>query len=347
VRREASAPDHAKRKTRNEERETKYCSLCGPGRFWVERSVAKQIFSIIAPKSVTMKPYHLELSSKTRLLNIFRKVFTKSRLLENILVYWTVKKNNAFAKKFVPPDYLYKKGSKRSVTRDGIKYNLDISNVVDHYLYYGNKDADYTAVLDDIKKAKVILDIGTNIGVTNLFFTSQNPNVKVYGFEPHPQTFKRALDNFEANHTGRNFVYNIGLGDRKGVMKLYEVNEHNPGMNRLFADEKEEYPYKEVQIETLDSFMKSKGIAAPEFIKIDVEGFEYQVLQGGLETLKAKPVLFIELDDSNLRENNSSASQLVDLLFRIGYSKIFRADNLKAVSVNDDFTNCHYDIVVK
>jgi hypothetical protein len=58
-------------------------------------------------------------------------------------------------------------------------------------------------------------------------------------------------------------------------------------------------------------------------------------------------LLFIELDDSNLKKNNKSAKELIALLLSFGYKEIHRADNLKPVSTDDDFKGCHYDIIVK
>jgi hypothetical protein len=139
-----------------------------------------------------MRNYQLEQTPRTKLLNVFRRLFTIS-LLENFLVARTLHQSSGFFKKLIPPDYLYKKNSFRYVTKEGINYKLDISNVVDHYLYYGNKDASYLCVLDAIKNSKVILDISANIGSISLYFASINPEAQIVSFEPHPDTFMREL----------------------------------------------------------------------------------------------------------------------------------------------------------
>ncbi len=294
-----------------------------------------------------MANYHLAQSPKTKLLNLFRKVFTVP-LFEKFLVAKTVNGSSAFFKKLIPPDYLYKPNSFRYATRGGIHYKLDVSNVVDHYLYYGNKDATYQEVLDTIKQAGVILDIGANIGSTALFFASINPTATIIGFEPHPNTYLKAKENLSLNDAKNITLLNKGLGETKTVLKLYEVNTNNPGMNRIMAGtEENNNPFKEIEIDTLDDVMQQNNITKVDYIKLDVEGYEYAVLAGGIKTLQSKPVMFIELDDDNLRENNKSAKELISLITSCGYSSIYRADNLAPITVDTDFSNCHFDIIAR
>ena len=292
-----------------------------------------------------MKKYHLKQTPKTKFLNLFRFFFTFP-LFEKFLVPRVQNNSSSFFKKLIPPDYLYKKGSFRYVTRDGINYKLDISNVVDHYLYYGNKEADYQSVLETIKKSGVILDIGANIGSISLYFASINSNAQILSFEPHPDTFSIAKENIKLNTFNNIKLLNIGLGEVKDVLKLYEVNKNNPGMNRIIAEEKK-LPFKQIEIDTLDNVMLKNNITKVDFIKLDVEGYEYSVLKGGINTLYSKPVLFIELDDNNLRENNKCAKELISLILSTGYKEIYRADNLTQITLDTDFSNCHYDIIAK
>ena len=291
-----------------------------------------------------MSEYHLKQTSKTKILNVFRKPFTLPPL-EKILVRLTAGKSLKFFKKLIPPDYLYEKNSLRLVKRNGINLKLDISNVVDHYIYYGVKDADYNPVLKAITSSKIILDIGANIGTTSLYFATINSTAKIYAFEPHPDTFNRAVENISLNNFKNIQLIKSGLGATKETVKLYEVNEHNPGMNRIIAEDKN-LPFKIIEIDSLDSIVLKYGIEHIDMIKLDVEGFEYAVLKGARETLlKWKPLLFIELDDTNLRENNSTAKDLILLLNSYGYTNIYRASNSEIITPDTSFIKCHYDIV--
>ena len=293
-----------------------------------------------------MNNYHPVILFRTKLINLFRIFFTIP-LFERLLVSRLLKDPSSFLYKLVPPNYLYKKHSPRHVTRQGINYKLDISKVVDHNLYYGYKDDIYNFVLNDIRSAKFILDIGANIGNSSLFYTSINPNAYILAFEPHPNTYKLAEENLKLNKFPNIHLLNIGLAEKKESLKLYEVNDNNPGMNRILT-ESNDFPFKTIEVDRLDTVCQQHKIDKIDFIKIDVEGFEYSVLSGGREVIQtSKPVLFIEVDDNNLRGNNKSAKMLVELLISFGYREFYRAHDLSVVTPHMDFDNCHFDLVAR
>ena len=190
------------------------------------------------------------------------------------------------------------------------------------------------------------MDIGANIGTTSLFFANLNSKARIFSFEPHPDTFKRAQENIRINKFKNVQLINIGLGEKKETLKLYEVNENNPGANRIISEE-QNFKYKLINVDMLETILDDHQITKVDFIKIDVEGFEYSVLKGGGKFIKENPVLFIELDDNNLKANNKSAKELIQLLVTFGYKEFYRADNLIPITMQSDFNNCHYDIVAK
>ncbi len=269
------------------------------------------------------------------------------RAVETLLVTVLLKSKAALLQKLVPPNYLYKKGSYRYLVRNGVKYMLDLHHVVDHYFYFGLDNNIYKSITEDIRKAKVIIDIGANIGITSLYFASLNPKAKIFAFEPHPETFKRARENFGLNNFKNIQLINLGLGNRKASMRLYEVEASNPGMNRIMNDEQLNIPYCTIEIEMLDDVLTQYNIQKVDFIKMDVEGFEHNVLMGAVKTLHSHPVLVIELDDSFLRENKSSPGDLIHLLYSTGYNNIYNAITNKPILVSSDFKNCHFDLVAK
>jgi FkbM family methyltransferase len=284
---------------------------------------------------------------KTRFLNIFRQIFTLP-FFEAILIKKVLANEANLWKKCIPLYYLFPENSFRKVSRNGISYELNISHAVDHAIYFNFKDSTFDHVLADISAAKVIFDIGSNISSTALFFSKTNTqNAQIFTFEPHKTTYLRGLQNIKLNQANNIFTHNFGLGDKKDTFKLYEVDKRNPGMNRIIEAENA-YPFIDISIVKLDDFIEENGINRLDFMKIDVEGFEYQVIKGGENALKTlKPTLFIELDDNNLRANGKSAVELMHLLKSLGYSKILNANSLNPIDAQFDFTNCHFDIVVK
>ena len=272
-----------------------------------------------------MSKYQLKVSAKTKVLNFFRLLF-KINPFSNLLLLLTQQSDSRILRKLVPPNYLYSKGKYKKVNRNGINYQLDISNVVDHSFYFNLEKPSYDSILPQLKYANVILDIGGNIGTSALYYASINPTAKILSFEPHPDTFEKAVENIELNTFQNIELINLGLGTQQASLKLYEVDEHNPGMNRILTEEAN-FPFK--------------------IIKVDVEGYEYAVLSGAKETLKSNPLLFIEVNDNNLKENKSSAKELVELLITAGYSTFYRADNGESISSTTHFNNCHFDLIAK
>ncbi|MBK7965835.1 MAG: FkbM family methyltransferase [Bacteroidetes bacterium] len=151
--------------------------------------------------------------------------------------------------------------------RSGINYILDISNVVDHSIYYNLEMPYYNSILTQIKEAKVILDIGGNIGNSALFYASINPTAKILSFEPHPDTFKKELENISINPFQNIKVINLGLGTQRASFKLYEVEEGNPGMNRILMHETE-FPYKMIEVDILDDILKAKTLTKLILLKL-------------------------------------------------------------------------------
>lgn len=291
--------------------------------------------------------YNSRLSAKTKILNMFRRFF-QIPVMESWLAKKLEHNGGGIYTKLVPPEYLYRIGSNRQVERFNLKYSLDISNVVDHYLYYSVKDVPFeNFIANYVKKGDTVLDIGVNIGTTITRLARHvGENGFVYGFEPSPSNYTRAVGHVQVNGISNCQIENKGLGDRPGVFKLFKVNEHNPGMNRILNNGETEYPYDEISIITLDDYCREKMINQVNAMKIDVEGFEYFVLKGGTEVLtKSKPVILMEVNVKLFSEHKISVQQIFNLLTECGYTKFLNADNNSRVQPEDFARKPHIDLI--
>jgi FkbM family methyltransferase len=290
--------------------------------------------------------YYSNLSLKTKILNQFRKIFF-APVTEKFLLKRIHSKGGSLWAKAIPPEYLYPKNSWRFYERNGIKLRLDISNAVDHIKYYAFRDEGFENFTNKLHPHYIILDIGANIGVTCLEFAKKTPGGKVVAFEPSPSNFKRLQENIGLNDFGNMIAVNKGIGDAPGQFKLYNVVDSNPGMKRILNDENaEDYESESIVIDTLANQLSLLNIREVHAIKIDVEGYEFKVLQSAAAILSTyKPVLFIELDDRNLQGQQSSARQLVEYLTGLDY-KVYDAKNLQqSLEPRFDYTDCHFDII--
>jgi len=291
-----------------------------------------------------IQSYHI--GTKTTILNFFRRIF-KISILENLLSYFNTTFLSRVVCKFIPPPYLYKNGSIREVKRNGINFNLDLSDTVDHFIFFNYYDHSLEIFFEDAKTANVILDVGANIGWTALRFASINPNATIIAFEPHPITFQKAQDNLGRNSFNNILCLNIGLGESESILKIYELMDNNSGMNRIVLEELDR-PYKEVKIERLDDVLESRNIHQVDMIKMDVEGFEGFVLKGASKTLTSSNAkILMETDDDFLKNNGSSAWGVIDILKGYGYQTFYRSDKKCFVQAGDDLSGCHFDMLCK
>ena len=130
------------------------------------------------------------------------------------------------------------------------------------------------------KKSKSILDIGANIGMTSLLFSELSE--KVYAFEPSPTTFKFLKNNLENNNILNVTPLNFGLGNDSKKFNLTFAPSNRSGAfisNKLTASAG--HTIETIQIKRLDDTVNDLNISNIDFIKIDVEGFEMEVLSGG------------------------------------------------------------------
>jgi FkbM family methyltransferase len=256
------------------------------------------------------------------------------------------KRPDSLPGKIVPGNYLYSKPSIRSKTIDGITMEFDLSNYVDHYIYFNFIDNSLDKLYSYAKPGTVVFDIGTNIGYVALKLAKEvGPTGKVYGFEPDVDNFKKAQHNIsDLNPWAKNLIIdNSGFGDKKGQFKLYAVDEGNNGMNQIRNDLSEGTRYSVINIEVLDDYIAERKISPPGLMKIDTEGYEMNIIKGGVKTIKEhKPVLFIEIDENNLKLQNNSARELVSFIKELKYT-IIHTGTGKEVLTSDDFTNCHFD----
>lgn len=289
--------------------------------------------------------YYADLSLKTRLLNGVRKVFRHAPLEGMLRQSVNGRPANTVLAKMIPPEYLYAKGTWRDVEYKGLKYHLDLSNATDHGAYYDLTDSGDDRLKTLIRPDHVIVDIGANIGIRSMAFSQLVPKGRVLSFEPDPNTFQRLQRHIADNTLGNVEALNMGVGPTESTERLYQVVESNSGMNRIVSDPSQmaDFAFSEVRITRLAPILSKLGIDHVDVIKIDVEGFEMEVLKGCASILEHDhPILFIELDDDNLRENGSSAADLIAWLVALNY-EVQRADTQEPVRTG--LEHCHFDIL--
>jgi len=153
--------------------------------------------------------------------------------------------------------------------------------------------ADQYCVRGFIKNDSVVIDAGANIGIFSLFVHYLNRNARIYSFEPAKNSFKVLKKNIISNNLENNiFVLNLGLGDKKGKAEMM-VQDSSLGGGNVMLDsdllKNKEFMYNRkefIEMTTIDNFVKDNSIKKVDFIKIDTEGYERQIIKGARKTIK-------------------------------------------------------------
>ena len=126
-------------------------------------------------------------------------------------------------------------------------------------------------------KPGVILDIGSNIGGSIVSFRHQFPSAKIYGFEPHPETF-RVL---EQNVSGLPLVsvFNFGLGNSDRELTVpFQDGDFKSFRTTPPGSVAKDAPTVKCEVKNIATILPKLGIEKVDLIKIDCEGAEYEIL---------------------------------------------------------------------
>ena len=176
-------------------------------------------------------------------------------------------------------------------------------------------EEDFNALAFFPKKAgDLYLDIGANRGDAIQSILMHHPNCQIVGFEPNPLVYRKLKRRYSNSKNVK--LINSGLGNEEGELSLnlpFYKNYMFDGLasfdeqsasewlrGRLFEYKQKHFSMKKLKcpIKQLDSFSLQ-----PYFMKLDVQGYEKEVLLGAVKTLETyKPVLLIEAADPEITE---------------------------------------------
>ena len=146
-------------------------------------------------------------------------------------------------------------------------------------------------VLPRVPDGAVCLDIGANIGLTALTMAASLPRSRIYAFEPSPMNLPHLRNNIQANHADNVQIVPFAVGATSGTLAITQPpSGSNTSVIRSDADTRTAV---RVPVVSLDAWAGEAGIERVDFIKIDVEGYEPQVLIGaaGLLAKFRMPIL--------------------------------------------------------
>lgn len=162
-----------------------------------------------------------------------------------------------------------------------------------------------------------LLDIGALHGLFALAFTHQRPSARALAIEPSPLAFPVLARNLETNLRGDQIqALNLAVGARRGSLAMrldwHHLEACAPGDPQTPGD-------LQIELSTVDEICRERDFQ-PDVVKLDVEGYELEVLRGAEAVLaRTGADLFLELHPSNLERLGASSSEVFDLLERMSY----------------------------
>lgn len=175
-----------------------------------------------------------------------------------------------------------------------------------------------------------ILDIGAHIGLFSTIAAKiAGEYGKIFAFEPAPTTIPILHQTIRINELG-NLInpVNQAMGKEVGKMTFFISDNEADNSNSLIS-------YKQhsklsgitVEVNTIDNFVMTKKLSKVNFIKIDVEGAEYDTIRGGIEVCKKyKPHIILAIHPEPIEKKGDRLEDIYDLLEELRYDIIYKGD---------------------
>jgi FkbM family methyltransferase len=214
------------------------------------------------------------------------------------------------------------------VVRDGITYDLDLAQGIDFAIFLGNiyERQTKSALRKLVSPGSLVLDIGANIGAHTLHLAQLvGPGGRVMAFEPTDFAFRKLGRNLELNPSlaARVDAYHCFLTANDGANMPEAIYSswplaRQPGLHAKHLGR--EMLTEQAQSRSLDSVLNENGDRKVQLVKLDVDGFECDVLAGATAMLReVRPVFVMELAPYVLEERGASLDQLLSYFLPNGY----------------------------
>jgi len=195
---------------------------------------------------------------------------------------------------------------------------------VDRALFSGGfESSEIRFVQKYLQPGMTVLDIGAHHGLYTLLSSKLvGPSGRVISFEPSPRERKQLVRNVRINFCSNVLIEPYALGKEPARSDLFVVEGSEDGCNSLRPPVVESRTSTvRVDVVTLDEIAPKLRVTKVDFIKLDVEGAELEVLKGALGLLQTapRPVLLVEVYDIRTQPWGYEAREIVQFLDEQGY----------------------------
>lgn len=169
---------------------------------------------------------------------------------------------------------------------------------------FSNKEPETLDWIDSMEQGAVLWDIGANVGLYSIY-AAKSRRCRVYAFEPSVFNLEVLARNVNQNGLTESIcIVPIALSDSVGPSSLHMSTTEWGGslstFDRTFGHDGAELPstfdYQTIGL-TLDRAVAVLGIVRPDYLKLDVDGIEHLILQGGEDLLQQVKSMLVEIND--------------------------------------------------
>ncbi|MBC8035415.1 MAG: FkbM family methyltransferase [Chitinophagaceae bacterium] len=182
---------------------------------------------------------------------------------------------------------------------------------------------------------KTILDIGANQGQFSERMRILFPDTMIYALEPLPKVYEELLHNFKGDKLFN--AINFAASDCSGNLSFY-LNEHSASSSILQMTEQHTSSFDfavktqpvTVNTDRLDNIIPIDQIEQPLLVKIDVQGYEDKVIEGGSIILSKADMVIIELSYVELFSGQALFNKVYTMLSNLGFNYAGSIDQLRS-----------------
>jgi FkbM family methyltransferase len=210
----------------------------------------------------------------------------------------------------------------------GLKMQCDLTEMLQRQLYffgtYFLEEQNLDCWADESIGAKVVFDVGANVGIYSLAALAVQRDLTVHAFEPTPEIAVHLRETATLNRLDHLHVHQVAVFSDSGHASLRRFRGElgtNGGMN-FITTAADDPGVERVPTVSLDSFCAEHEIARIDLLKIDIQGQEHRALAGAAHLLNTARIgtIFTELNwAQNNREATCPATESIRILEKAGY----------------------------
>ena len=183
---------------------------------------------------------------------------------------------------------------------------------------------EHRGMLSSLGDINTVVDVGANVGQFALICGSCFPNAKIHSFEPLSNARKVFLKVMEGSD--RVFLHPVALGDHRAELQMHVTAKADssslltPSLQASIFPGTHEVSTEVTLVMPLEERLSREEISSPAMLKIDVQGYELQVLRGCKTLLDCFDYVFVELSFVELYADQSLAPEVIGWLAENGFA---------------------------